>query len=52
MFDRFTDHARKAMGYARQEAQRKNHDLIGTEHMLVGVVQVIDAAALEDSEDS
>jgi len=51
MFDRFTDHARKAMGYARQEAQRKNHDYIGTEHMLVGVVQVIDAAAVLRSED-
>ena len=31
MFDRFTDRARKVMGLARQEAQRFNHDYIGTE---------------------
>ena len=39
MFDRFTDRARKVMGLARQEAQRFNHDYIGTEHMLLGLVQ-------------
>ncbi|MHC4493450.1 MAG: Clp protease N-terminal domain-containing protein, partial [Planctomycetota bacterium] len=45
MFDRFTDHARNVMGYARQEAQRLCHDYLGTEHMLVGVVQVINSTA-------
>lgn len=39
MFDRFTDRARKLMGLARQEAQRFNHDYIGTEHMLLGLVR-------------
>ncbi len=39
MFDRFTDRARKVMGLARQEAQRLNHDFIGTEHILLGLVQ-------------
>ena len=39
MFDRFTDRARKVMGLARQEAQRFNHDYIGTEHVLLGLVQ-------------
>ncbi|MHC4599312.1 MAG: Clp protease N-terminal domain-containing protein [Planctomycetota bacterium] len=39
MFDRFTDRARKVMGLARQEAQRFGHDFIGTEHILLGVVQ-------------
>ena len=38
MFDRFTDRARKVMGYARQEADRLRHDYIGTEHMLLGLV--------------
>jgi ATP-dependent Clp protease ATP-binding subunit ClpC len=38
MFDRFTDRARKVMGLARQEAQRFNHDYIGTEHILLGLV--------------
>ncbi len=39
VFDRFTDRAREVMGLARQEAQRFNHDYIGTEHILVGLVQ-------------
>jgi len=39
VFDRFTDRARKLMGLARQEAQRFNHDYIGTEHMLLGLVR-------------
>ena len=40
MFDRFTDHARATLGYSRQEAQRFNHDYIGTEHILLGLLQV------------
>src|SRR5258706_14562158 len=39
MFDRFTDRARRVMGLARQEAQRFNHDFIGTEHILLGLIQ-------------
>jgi ATP-dependent Clp protease ATP-binding subunit ClpC len=39
MFDRFTDRARKVMGLARQEAQRFNHQYIGTEHILLGLIQ-------------
>ena len=39
MFDRFTDRARKVMNLGRQEAQRLNHDYIGTEHILLGLVQ-------------
>src|SRR6478735_4267718 len=39
MFDRFTDRARKVMGLARQEAQRFRHEYIGTEHILLGLVQ-------------
>ena len=39
MFDRFTDRARKVMGYSRQEAQRFNHDYIGPEHMLLGLIR-------------
>ncbi len=38
MFDRFTDNAKKAMGLALQEAQRFNHDYIGTEHILLGLI--------------
>ncbi len=39
MFDRFTDRAKKVMSYARQEAQRLNHEYIGTEHILLGLIQ-------------
>ena len=39
MFDRFTDRARKVMSFARQEAERFNHDYIGTEHVLLGLVK-------------
>ena len=39
MFDRYTDRARKVMGLARQEAQRLNHEYIGTEHVLLGLLQ-------------
>ena len=37
MFERFTDRARKVMALANQEAQRFNHEYIGTEHMLLGL---------------
>ena len=39
MFDRFTDRAKKVMSLARQEAQKFNHEYIGTEHILLGLVQ-------------
>src|SRR5262245_20947983 len=39
MFDRFTDRAKKVMTLARQEAQRLNHEYIGTEHILLGLIQ-------------
>ena len=39
MFDRFTDRARKVMTLAREEARRFNHEYIGTEHILLGLVK-------------
>jgi uncharacterized glyoxalase superfamily protein PhnB len=39
MFDRFSERARKTMVLARQEARRFNHDYIGTEHILLGLIQ-------------
>ncbi|MEM8874526.1 MAG: ATP-dependent Clp protease ATP-binding subunit [Planctomycetota bacterium] len=39
MFERFTDRARKVMALANQEAQRFNHEYIGTEHILPGLVK-------------
>jgi len=39
MFERFTERARKVMALANQEAQRFNHEYIGTEHILLGLVK-------------
>src|SRR5947209_20354715 len=39
MYERFTDRARKVMQLANQEAQRFNHEHIGTEHILLGLVK-------------
>lgn len=39
MFEKFTDRARKVMSIARQEAQRLNSEVIGTEHILLGIAQ-------------
>ena len=39
MFERLTDRARKVMALANQEAQRFNHEYIGTEHILLGRVK-------------
>jgi ATP-dependent Clp protease ATP-binding subunit ClpA len=38
-FDKFTDRARKAMTLAQDEAQRFNHNYIGTEHLLLGLLR-------------
>src|SRR5204863_2643507 len=38
-YERFTDRARKVMQLANQEAQRFNHEYIGTEHILLGLVK-------------
>lgn len=38
-FDRYTDRARKVLGLARQEAVRLNHQYLGTEHILLGLVE-------------
>src|SRR5579883_8729 len=39
MYERFTDRARKVMQLANQEAQRFNHEYIGTEHILLGLLK-------------
>ncbi|MBU6208919.1 MAG: NDP-hexose 4-ketoreductase, partial [Planctomycetes bacterium] len=39
MYERLTDRARKVMALANQEAQRFNHEYIGTEHILLGLVK-------------
>ena len=39
MHDKFTERVRKVMYLAREEAARLQHDYIGTEHLLLGVVR-------------
>jgi ATP-dependent Clp protease ATP-binding subunit ClpC len=39
MFERFTDRARLAVGLAQEEARRLNHNYIGTEHILLGLIR-------------
>ncbi|MFH1578066.1 MAG: ATP-dependent Clp protease ATP-binding subunit [Candidatus Omnitrophota bacterium] len=39
MFNRFTERARKVIILAKEEARRFNHDYIGTEHILLGLVR-------------
>ncbi len=44
MVERFTDDARQAMQLANQEAQRYNHEYIGTEHILLGLMRAQSSA--------
>ncbi|MBI1976804.1 MAG: AAA family ATPase, partial [Candidatus Omnitrophica bacterium] len=39
MFNRFTERARKVVLLAKEEAKRFNHDYIGTEHVLLGLIR-------------
>ena len=50
MFERFTDRARRVVVLAQDEARRLNHNYIGTEHILLGLIHEgtgIAAKALE-----
>src|SRR5438309_1865265 len=38
-FDKFTERARKVLTLAQEEATRFNHNYIGTEHLLLGLVR-------------
>ena len=40
MFESYTENARDVMSRARQEAQKFGHDHIGTEHILLGLIEV------------
>src|SRR6266702_356785 len=47
MFERFTNHARHVVVLAQEEALRLNHNYIGTEHILLGVIREGDGAAAQ-----
>src|SRR5690242_7425886 len=44
-FEKFTDRARKVLTLAQEEAQRFNHNYIGTEHLLLGLIREGDGVA-------
>ncbi len=44
-FDKFTERARKVLSLAQEEAQRFQHNYIGTEHLLLGLVREGDGVA-------
>ena len=39
MFERFTDRARRVVVRAQEEARMLNHNYIGTEHILLGLIR-------------
>lgn len=47
MNEMFTEAARKAIEYARDEASRLKHDYIGTEHLLLGLIRLGEGGAVE-----
>src|SRR5436190_2021934 len=47
MYERFTDRARKVMQLANQQAQRFNHDYVGTEHLLLGLLREQEGVAAQ-----
>jgi ATP-dependent Clp protease ATP-binding subunit ClpC len=46
MFERFTDRARRVVVHAQDEARARNHNYIGTEHILLALVQEDDSLAV------
>jgi len=50
MFERFTDRARQVVVLAQEEARKFNHNYIGTEHILIGLIREDGGAAGEGLE--
>jgi len=44
-FDKFSQRARRVLALAQEEAQRFNHNYIGTEHLLLGLIREGDGVA-------
>jgi len=47
MLERFTDRARRVVALAQDEARRLDHNYIGTEHILLGLVREGDGVAAQ-----
>ena len=46
-FEKFSERARRVLSLAQEEAQRFNHNYIGTEHMLLGLVRETEGVAAQ-----
>jgi dihydroneopterin aldolase len=47
MFERFTEEARETVVLAQEEARHFNHDYVGTEHLLLGLLRLDEATAAQ-----
>ena len=47
MFERFTDESRRVLVLAQEEARLLNHNFIGTEHILLGLVREAEGVAAQ-----
>src|SRR5271155_1460135 len=50
MFERFTDRARRVVVLAQEEARVRNHNYIGTEHILLGLIHEGEGVAAKSLE--
>ena len=47
-FDKFTERARRVLTLAQEEAHRFNHNYIGTEHILLGLIHEGEGVAAKE----
>ena len=47
MYDNFTERTRRVLVYAQREAKRFNHDYVGPEHILLGLVRLGEGVAAD-----
>src|SRR3989304_2433792 len=47
MYERFTDRARKVIEYSMEEARNLNHNYVGTEHVLLGLLREQEGVAAQ-----
>ncbi len=46
MFEKFTERGRKIIIYAKEEAERRNNDYLGTEHLLLAILRDEDSVPI------
>ncbi|WP_333653624.1 ATP-dependent Clp protease ATP-binding subunit [Dissulfurispira sp.] len=46
MFEKFTERGRKIIIYAKEEAERRNNDYLGTEHLLLAILKEEDSVPI------